>query len=196
MSIAEIAWLLGYAGGSIPLYLDGKPNPAKLIDFDGEHGRAAMRLEAAAQRLDQRRLCELAIGLPERDGFIPHATALWVWIRGSEQFRRARDFVRRPSIALQMGGSSQRLLLWALRQPLPEPMVEAHNDRLAYALHAPRTRTKPGALRVPLPGTFLRIDRTRPVPITLTRCEETAFTLDELTGRLKDPPPRDAWKRR
>lgn len=196
MSVAEIGWLLGYHGGELPVYVDQKPNPARLLSFDSERARSSNRLAAAVAHLDGRLSHEVAVGLPQIKGYVHNCTVLWAWVKGSEQMQWAQKFARRsaPTIALQLGSSSERLLLWALKTPVAEISAEAANARLSYALHAPRTRSKPTALRIPMPGTYLRVGRERPAAVTLTRMEDDVYTLDELTGALKEPPARDAWK--
>jgi hypothetical protein len=109
---------------------------------------------------------------------------------------RARRFRPVPSIVLRFGGSSDRLLLWGLDEPVSVFELAARNERLSYALRAPRTRCDAGGLRVPLPGTFLRLGRQRPAPVLVTRMDAASYSLAEVSGRLKDPPSRDAWRER
>ena len=84
----------------------------------------------------------------------------WVESRDSAQ-RVARRFKPLPAVVLRMGSSCRRLCLWPLSEILPWAAVESANKRIAYSLHAPQKYATPDALRIPLPGTFLRIGRTR-----------------------------------
>lgn len=195
-AIQELAFSLGYHGGDLGVYLDGKPNPAHQLSCEPPRTRAGERLARIAANADLEHSAEVAIGLPTIKEFVHYSTVLWAWVKSGEQVARAARFKPAPSIVLKIGGSSERLLIWVLRQPIASQLVEPHNARISYCLHAPRTRSKPEALRVPLPGTFMRVGRSVPAPILLTRLSvgPQLHTFEQITGRLKDPPPKDAWK--
>lgn len=194
-SIRHIAFALGYNGGELPIYVDQGPNPARsLVCAPGLH--YGHRLSYVAKTLDEIRSVEVAVGLPTIMSYVHTSTVLWAWVKGGEQVKRARTFKPSPAIVLQIGTSSERLLLWTLRNPIAVELVEAYNSKISYALKAPRTRVRAEKLRVPMPGTFMRLDRKRPAPILVTRLEMGTPTYEQVAGSLKDPPPKDAWKER
>lgn len=195
-SVRHIAFALGYHGGDLPIYIDQRPNPARLLKCGPPHIECGRRLAATAHKLDQDRSVEVAVGLPTIKSYVHFSTVLWAWVKGNEQLQRARGFKPSPSIVLQIGSSSERLLIWTLRNPITVELVEAYNSKISYALKAPRTRVRAEKLRVPLPGTFMRVDRRRPVPIVATRLALGTPTYDQVAGTLRDPPSKDAWKER
>jgi hypothetical protein len=196
-AIAELAFAVGYNGGHLPVYLNGKPNPEHMLSCEPPRARAGERLGRIAANADLEHSAEVAIGLPTIKEFVFNSTILWAWVRSGEQVERAAAFKPRPSIVLKIGGqSNERLLIWVLRQPIAAELVMPHNARISYCLHAPRTRSRPEALRIPLPGTFMRVGRSVPAAILVTRLEigPKLHTFEQITGKLKDPPPADAWK--
>lgn len=197
-AIVEIAWLLGYAGaGELPLYLDGKPNPERLLPCS-RLAESALRLARLAERFDRDDSAEVAIGLPVTGGYVYDCTILHAWVKGGQQLRLAAQFTPAPSVVLKMGADgSERLLMWALKRPVSESKAALYNARLSYVLKAPRTRSAPEKLRVPMPGTFLRIGRARPAPVLVTRLSaETGHDVEKVAGGLREPPPKDAWRER
>lgn len=193
-AIQEIVFQLSYAGGTLPLYVDGLPNPAHVLGHDVRLGE---RVAAIARRLDYSESREVAIGLPTTAEYVYRSTVLWAWVKGSDQARRAAAFTPPPSIVLRIGSSSERLLLWALRNPIGEGSATLFNERISYALRAPRTRSPVEKLRVPLPGTFMRVDRSVPAPVLVTRMKcVKGLDAEQIVARLKDPPPKDAWRER
>lgn len=197
-AIEEISFALGYHGGDLPVYLNGAPNPHRRLSCENPRARAGVRLARLAAHLDHAESAEVAVGLPTRQEFVYHSTVLWCWVKSGDSVKRAGRFKPAPSIVLKLGASQERLLIWVLNQPVDVALVEPHNARLAYALHAPRTRCKPEKLRLPLPGTFIRQGRSRPSPVLVTRLSvgPKLHAWDRITGDLKDPPPSDAWKER
>jgi hypothetical protein len=172
------------------VFIDGSELPS--LRLKCERGMGA-RLYEKTEEFDMRRSAQLEVGLPLKDGC---ATVLWAWSRSPESTARAARFRPEPAMVLRFGKGAERLMLWGLREPVPSVSIEPHNERISYALRAPRTHCRPDKLRVPLPGTFLRVGRSRPVPVVPTRMELTDYTRSEITDRLKDPPPRDAWRER
>ena len=186
-AIAYIAFCIGWGGGEIPLFADRRPRPRAYFNGD-----AGTRLHRLAERLDMRESAQLEIGLPEREhGLGPsQSTVLWAWLEQKDSVvRAARRFRPPPAIVLRMGLSCRRLCIWPLREVLPWALVEGANKRIAYALHAPQKYALPEALRIPLPGTFLRLGRSRPAPVLVTRLELDSYGREAVTGRLRDPPP-------
>lgn len=194
MSVQELAFALGWAGGRLPVYANG----LERASLDCSRPNYRERLALLARTLDHVESAEVAVGLPTHRSFVQRSTVLWAYVRGSDPVRRARGFRPAPSIILKLGNGSERLLLWPLRAPIAAALIEPWNAKIAYALHSPRTRCAGEKLRVPLPGTFLRIDRKRPAPILVPRMSlgEEDLTGEQVVRGLKDPPPRDAWKDR
>lgn len=174
---------LSYAGGTIPIFIAGRATATRRARTPGE----LQELAAVLHNREQ----EASAGLALPDGpsrYPQESTVLWCWVQGTKQVERARRFRPLPSIVLQMGASSRRLLLWLLAEPIPIMLVESANRKLAYALHAPQKWALPDTLRVPLPNTFLRAGRKRPAPVLMTRLATDHHTRSQIVGRLRDPP--------
>jgi hypothetical protein len=183
-AVAFLAFTVGWGAGELPVYLDGQLAPA----FSAPAGRLWER----ARALDERRSCQVEIGLPLTSG----VSVLWCWTRTPDSTRRASRFRPAPSMVLRFGSGAERLLLWGLGERASWPSIEPHNERVAYALRAPRTRCVPEKLRIPLPGTFVRVGRSRPAPVLVTRMELGEYRLEDVTRRLRMPPAKDAWRQR
>lgn len=197
-AIAELAFAIGYeTSGHLPVYLDGRPNPSSYLPCNSIV-RTGQRLAHLAAAMDLQESAEVAVGLPRIKEFVYSSSILWAWAKGSEQVGLAAKFTPKPSIVLRIGpAASERLLIWVLRQPVTEEKATQLNARISYALHAPRTRSKPEDLRIPLPGTFARVGRSRPAPVLVTRlCVERGHVAEKVAGKLKDPPVNDAWRER
>lgn len=196
-AIAEIAWHAAYMReGELPVYVNGNPNPVHRLACR-DVLRAAKRLGHISAALDMDRSAEVAIGLPRVAEFVYSTTILHAWLTSGDAEKRAARFKPMPSIVLKLGGSKERLLMWVLRKPVSDDKARTYNARLAYCLGAPRTRSKPEDLRVPLPGTFVRVGRERPAPILLTRLHvERGHLAEKVAGGLKEPPDPNAWRDR
>lgn len=179
-AIAQIVFAMSYAGGELPIFLDQSAAPSMRL----RRPNIAERLYERAQRLDLQDSAEVAIGLP--------ATAtisiLWASLETADSVKRASRFKPLPSIALRFGKGCRRLCIWTLETPMGHASIVAANKRLAYRFSSPQKWANPDALRVPCPGTFLRVGRLRPVPVLVTRLEMESWTLERITGRLRDPP--------
>ncbi len=183
--ILALLWMTGWSGAStLPVFLDGASAPA--VRLRGSAVELAQQLAVRSRRWDFERSLEVAIGLPEPTR---ECTVLWCWLETQDQVRRAARFRPVPSLVLRMGRSCRRLAFWALDKPWSSLVVEPSNKRLAYALHAPQKWADPTSLRIPVPGTFLRVGRARPSPVLLTRATHDVWPRAKITGRLKDPPP-------
>lgn len=141
---------------------------------------------------------EIVLRLPEPrrfNGGPVGATILWARIEGTDQLDRARRFRPLPTMVLQEGASSRRLLIWALSRWLDYFQTEQANKRIAYRLRATQKWGVPEKLEIPAPGTCLRAGRSRPVPVVVGRLEPRVYTPRQVVGRLKDPPPqRMPWE--
>jgi hypothetical protein len=187
-----LAFLVAYAGGALPVYLDGEPRPRFYVE--GSPAQIGVELARRAELLDHVRSLQVEIGLPEtkrHNQGAAFSTVLWAWAESKDSAWRATSgAIKPPTMVLKMGSSARRLLLWGLREPLVYVSIEPANKRLAYAIRAPQKYATLEKLRIPLPGTFLRVGRKRPAPVVVTRMDDDAFyTREQLVGRLKDPPP-------
>lgn len=147
-------------------------------------------LVSLVQRCDELYSDEVILRLPEfrRWGGPMGATILWVRIEGDKQLERARKFRPLPTMAVAEGSSSRRWLIWALDRYLPYFEVEERNRKIAYRIGAVQKHGLPEGFKLPAPGTVLRVDRARPVPVVCRRLEPVVFDPDAITKRLKSPP--------
>lgn len=186
-----LAFALGWGcpGAQLPVFVDGRPVPWFSLECGPGLGE---RLWGRAHVLDLERSAQVEVGLPDAGA----ATVLWAHVTGREQLRYAARFRPAPALVLRFGSSSDRLLVWGLRESTSWLGLESHNDRIAYALHASRARCAPEKLRIPVPGTFVRVGRERPAAVLLTRMELTDYTRSQVTGVLKAAPSKTAWRER
>ena len=145
-------------------------------------------------RCDELYSDEVLLGLPERErGKFPcGATILWARVEGPQQIKRAHQFRPLPSVAVQVNGV--RWLIWPLNVWLPYFDVEERNRKIAYRLGATQKFGVPENFWMPAPGSCLRVDRVRPVPVVCRRLEPQVFSPDVVTGRLKNPPEKFDWR--
>lgn len=154
-------------------------------------------LAETVQRADELYSDEIILRLPEHArGKGPlGATVLWCRVEGKDQLERARRFRPLPTLVLQEGASSRRLLMWGLRSWVDYFEAEQLNKRIAYRLRAVQRHGVPENLEVPAPGTCLRLGRTRPVPVVVGRLTTDVYMPAAVAGKLKDPPPqRMPWE--
>lgn len=197
-AIAQLVFYLGLSGdGELPVFVDAAPNPRRRYDC-AALTRAGAGIGRFSARQDAECNAEVAIGLPRTAEFVYRSSVLYAWVSGSAQASAAKRFKPVPHIVLRIGNSSERLLIWVLKRPVSEEKALRYCERISYCLGAARTRCKPDALRVPLPGTFMRAGRQRPAPVLVTRLADVARGLDaeQIAGRLREPPSRDLWRER
>ena len=196
-ALRALEFMLGWRGGWMPLRFERPGRSALFWHHCGVPGSGRI-LERLVHDCDLQHSDQVELLLPEPKRFNGGpcgASALWCRIEGRDQLDRARRFRPLPSVVLQEGTSSRRLLLWGLREWLNYFNVEKANRRIAYRLRATQKHGVPENLRVPAPGTFLRAGRARPTPVVVRRCEPVLFGVDQVAGRLKDPPPqRMPWE--
>lgn len=183
--------------------LMGWRDPWMPIDYGGDR-RTWHRcgdpsgLARLIQAWDERWSEEMLLGLPwarMSSGGPCGATILWARVEGKDQTQRAHRFRPLPTMVIREGASSRRLLMWALDEWRDYFDVEKANKRIAYRLRSKQCDGLPERLRVPAPGTCLRVGRTRPVPVVVARLEPVFFSINAVAGRLKDPPPqRMPWE--
>ena len=185
---AALDFLLGWAGGYLPVYRENGHGVKTAWLEAGRNGLASFAAESQRLRSD-----DLHVGLPckVRFGGPTMGTVLWCRIEGQDQLDRARRHRPLPSMVVQEGRSTRRVLIWALEDRAGYVDIETMNRRLAYRFGAVQRFGVPENLRVPVPGTFLRAGRSRPVAVVTTRLEPDFYSLTDVAGRLKDPPP--AW---
>jgi hypothetical protein len=155
-------------------------------------------LAESVQRCDELYSDEIVLRLPEPvrfNGGPVGASILWCRIEGTDQLKRARAFRPLPTMVIQEGSSSRRLLIWALREWADYFLVEQMNKRIAYRLRAVQKWGRPERLEVPCPGTCLRVGRSRPIPVVVGRLTTDVYTAKAVAGRLREPPPqRMPWE--
>jgi len=197
-AVGALALMLGWNGGVLPMHVDDGQTRPKV--HHRRCGRGATDwLLGGVRRFDGRQSLDVAVGLPETRPNVlgpSWSTVLWAWVSGKDQVWRAGQFRPLPSMVLRIDGGSKRLLLWFLHEAVPYPSVEPANRKIAYALRATQKWSKPELLRVPLPGTFVRVGRSRPAAVLVTRLEDRTWTRSQVVGRLKEPPSPDAWRDR
>lgn len=193
-ALAAIDWLFGWSGPSfMPVELC-----SERVTFwhrCGQPGDGA-RLARVIRWHDERLDTEIRLGLPEAEpcnGGVSFATALWAVVEGTDQLARARRFKPHPSLVLQAGSGSKRWLVWALENRIGYFDVQEMNRKLAYSLRATQKHGDADSAWFPAPGTCLREGRSRPVPVRVARLTTDTFSAESVTGRLKEPPPKDAW---
>jgi hypothetical protein len=137
---------------------------------------------------------EVLIGMPQArpcNGGVSNGTVLWCRVEGKEQLARARQFRPLPSLVLAEGSSSRRWLLWSLRETAGYTELVSANRKIAYALKATQKFGDPDLAWLPAPGT--RLGKTASIPVRVARLTAEDWTVRDVTGRLKEPPPKDAW---
>lgn len=189
-------WMAGWAGGWMPVERRRDAGHARMWWHHCGQADSGRVLAETVRGLDERWSPEIRLGLPQSrrwNGGVGAVTVLWAVVEGSDQVARAQRFRPRPSMVVRAGVGSRRWLLWALDRPAGYFDVQAANRRLAYALHATQKHGDPDGLSLPAPGSCLRVGRARPVPVVVSRLSVETFALRAVVGRLKEPPPRDAW---
>lgn len=149
------------------------------------------------RHLDLEQNAQVHLGLPRQipdGGAATTTTVLWTTVTGAEQNRRLSWLPLEPDLVIREGNSSRRTCLWALQEPMRWTGVHRANRRIAYRLGAVQKTGEPERLEIPAPGTCLRRDRTRPVPVVVERLVWAVHPWQQLIGRLKDAPDADAWR--
>jgi hypothetical protein len=189
-ALDALDWMVGWQHRFMPVELC-----ADRIRFWHKCGKAG-QLARIVRWHDERADTEIRLGVPQARpcaGGVHGATVLWAVVDGQDQLRRANRFRPRPSLVLKAGFSSRRWLLWALEEPVDYFALQAANRKLAYSLRAVQKHGDPDGAWFPAPGTCLREDRARPVPVVVARLTGDVFCARSVVGRLKEPPAKDAW---
>lgn len=153
-------------------------------------------LAGMVRQADELHGAEIQLGIPrmQPDGGTSVCTALWAVTTTPESVKRLERFEPAPSLVLRAGSGSMRWAVWPLNFAVRWVGVERGNRRLAGWLNTPRKWCEPENMWIPAPGTCLRRDRSRPVPVVVERLELDTFDPLEVMGRLKDPPRADPDK--
>lgn len=182
-------FLIGWAGGHLPVYLDGAATPARWFEITS-WSVLGLELLRHCERWDARGR-QIEVGLPcnERRTGVGTTTVLTVPIETPASARNCHRWLKLPTFVLRFGRSAKRIVLWGMSEPVPAISAEAANKKLAYACHSPYRMVDPDRVRIPVPGSSIRVGRKRPAPVTVTALNPDAtYTRSELVGRLKDPP--------
>jgi hypothetical protein len=199
-ALQALEQIVGWSGGWLPLHRHRAGLEPRMWWQETHVPGSPRRLVDAVRLWDERFSEEVLVGLPQLrpfNGGVGQCTVLWARVEGKDQERRARSFRPLPSMVLQEGSSSRRWLIWSLREVAGYFQAQAANRKLAYALGATQKYGDPDVFLVPAPGTCLRVDRSRPVPVVCTRLTMADYTLDGVVGRLKEPPElKPFWERK
>jgi hypothetical protein len=179
-ALRMLHFAVAYAGGFTPVYIDEAGRPGSWIKDRDRFVRVVRRL---AEREHEP---QAGSPTPSPQTFASQSCVLWANIEGTEQERLAKRFRPVPSIVLRIAGTTKRLLLWCLSDPVDAGTVERVNKRIAYALRARQNHSALGDLRLWLPGTLHR--NGRPRPIEVTRLTLNDFNAGRLAERLREPP--------
>jgi hypothetical protein len=190
-ALEALGVIVGYAGGWMPVY---RTREGRVRVFWRESRRPG--LGSTIRALDEAYGDQITLGLPEArrfNGGVGSCTVLWSRVQGPDQLRRANAFRPRPTMVLADGRSS-RLCLWWLERPVSYFVARDANRKIAYCLRAVQKWGDPDALRIPCPGSCVTEGRARPLMVRVSRLTTASFVPDMVVGRLREPPPKDAWR--
>jgi hypothetical protein len=194
-----LQWLLfasTFWGGWLPVRL-GDWTPREVIWRSWAAPREQCDLATIVQRLDEQYADEVLLGIPHSkpfNGGVGKASLLWCRVEGDKQLAAAHRFRPLPGLVLAEGSTSRRWLFWPLDNPAPWSDLKAANRRIAYAMRSTQKHGDPDAAWFPAPGTCLRTDRARPVPVRVSRLKPVSYRVSQVAGGLKEPPAIDWWK--
>jgi hypothetical protein len=183
-ALAALDLFLGWHHHQFPVFHDGARQPSRW-HIAGRTDRLERSLHDGAG---------IAIGLPlgrREAGGPTGATIAWARIAGASQYSRALKFKPLPTMVLQEGRSTRRLLIWALDTFLAYDLIFDANRRIAYRLEAVQKHGDPDSLRIALPGTL--VDGKRRV--TVARLTTDTHSLATVVGQLRQPPDNTGWRK-
>lgn len=121
------------------------------------------------------------------------SSVLWARVESKASAARLARFDPAPTLVLREGSSARRVALWALCAPLGRGWTERANRRIAHALGGPK-KWCGESFSFPVPGTVLRVGRSRPVPVVVeSRCDGL-YRPREVVGGLREAPDPEAWR--
>lgn len=137
----------------------------------------------------------ISAGLRRREGFgtCDRARCLWARVEGKKDAQALLKFRPVPSMVLREGSTSRLVALWELERPLNYEWVLRANKRIAHKLFAPKKWTDLEFV-FPAPGSCLRADRARPVPVRVESWSGRVYTPRAIVGGLKEAPDPAAWR--
>ena len=194
-ALAAMDAILGWSPGARYMPVELTATRTTFWHRCGQPGDGA-RLARVVRWHDQRLDTEIRLGVPQakaKGGGVSFVTALWAVVEGTDQLQRARRFRPLPSLVLQAGAGSKRWLVWALEDRLDYFAAQDANRKIAYHLRATQKHGDVDRAWFPAPGSCLRLDRSRPVPVRVARLTTDVFCAESVVGRLREPPPKDAW---
>lgn len=125
----------------------------------------------------------------------PALPLLWARTESKVSAKRLVHMRTQPSILLREGDTARYVAFWILRKPLTHSQLERANKRIAHYLRTPKKWSDADTFTFPLPGTFLRRGRTRPVPVVLESMSLQQHTAKSVVGWMRDAPDPDAWRK-
>jgi hypothetical protein len=146
--------------------------------------------------LENRHDDDVLLGLPmnrPNAGGVARVSVLWSVVEGKTQLGWARRFRPLPSLVLQVGGGSRRIMYWWLEETVQWAEAVTLNKRLAYKFGAVQKFAHPDLLWVNAPGTSAREGRARPAPVRVARLTTASYQVKTFRAHrgLKDPPAQD-----
>jgi hypothetical protein len=200
-AVQALVFVMGWPGGwaELTTWQASEPRDKPLWVDMGSRGVGG-RMARLVRDFDERWSAEIRLTLPRKErwwGTVSQVGCLWV-VTGKQQEKRLQAFRPAPTIVLREGSSARRTALWLLGERLTYKWADRANRRIAYRLRAVQKHGDPDDLRLPLPGTCLRKDRARPVPVVMEHLdgELRQYRAREIVGKLRDPPePVPFWER-
>ncbi len=196
-ALEQLLCMTAWWGGAMPVRLGSAPAEETFWREVQRPGARPWRWDIASlvRELDEEHDDEVLLGLPWSSptaGGVARASVLWARVEGSEQVRWAMRFRPLPTMALQEGASSRRVLFWALEEAVPWATVLKQNRRLAYRFGAVQKHADPDVMVFAAPGTCLRSGK-RPVPVRVSRLTDATFPVAVFSEHrwLKDPPEQN-----
>jgi hypothetical protein len=117
---------------------------------------------------------------------VEHGWVLWVDCDDPQAIGALGRFDPQPAIVVRTSGRGLHAY-WPLEQPLPAAQLERAKRRLAYALGAWQSAVTNAAAVLRPPAT-VSWKYDPPTPVTLARYTRERFSVDQVSGDLRDPP--------
>lgn len=149
------------------------------------------------ERMSVDREVRVSVGARAERGceFGDWSRVLWARVESKKDAAELARFRPAPTLLLREGSTHRMVALWSLWRPLPHEWIVRANRRIAHRLGAPKKWADP-QFSFPVPGSCLRVDRQRPVPVHVERFEPVVFRPREVVGALREAPNPRAWRER